>query len=175
MVELVIPVLSIWLMDDRDSQVELPDQTFLTCTAVPYLQLSLAHFPFILTNNLSLSSLPFPNSPSNFVHGWSHLQFFRWPDQPRDLPAFSIFKLYLLFSTSSLDLYLISMSIIVCGLITFLLIYWVCPSYIWVLVNFLKHYFMLSMFFSKFSSDPLCLMSQVQVLYLGILSLSFFL
>lgn len=158
-------------MEDHDSQVELPDQAFLICTTVPSLQRSLGHFPFILANNLSLSSLSSPNSPSNFVHGWSHLQFFRWPDPPQDFPAFSIIKFYLLVSMSSLDLDLLSTSAIVCGLITFLLIYWVCPSYIGVLVNFLKCYFMLSMFFSKFSGDLPCLISQVQVLYLGILSL----
>lgn len=40
-------------------------------------------------------------------------------------------------------------------------------------VNFLKHYFILSIFFSEFSSDPLCLIHQLQILYLGIPSLLF--
>ena len=70
--KLLIPVLAIWLMDDCDSQVELPKQAFLTCTAVLYLKLSRT---FLLHSykQLSLSSLSFPNSLSNFVHGWSLL------------------------------------------------------------------------------------------------------
>lgn len=63
----------------------------------------------------------------------------------------SITEFYFFFPTSSLDLYLY----FYCPhSLTFLLIYWVCPSYIWVSVNVLKQYFILTIFLSEFSSDP---------------------
>ena len=102
---------------------------------------SLGHFYFILTNNCPWAHCLSPtHSPTLFMAG-----LFWRPDQPWDFPAFNIIRFYLLFSTSSLDLYLISTSIIVCCLVMFLPISWVWPT----LINFLKHYFMLSMFFLK--------------------------
>lgn len=86
------------------------------------------------------------------------------------LGAFSIAEFYFLFSTLSLHLYLY----FYCHHnLTCLLIPWVCPSYIWVSVNVLKHYFILAIFSSEFTSDPLCVMNQVQIPYLGIPRLSF--
>lgn len=154
--DFVILVLATWLIDDCDSWVGLPEQVFLTCTVDPYVLLSPEYF------YLTLLPTTCPHWAHIFPHPSPHLQFVRWPDQHLDLPLFSIIRFYLLFATSPLQFRLMSPAITVCHLIN-----WVGPSYIWVLVNFLIHYFMLFVLLSKFSSDPLCLMNKVQILYLA--------
>lgn len=156
-------------MDDCHSQAKLPNQASPSCTAVPYFQLSLGYFYLTLLqtnvpNEFTIFS-PFTLQLSSPLTSSLIFQMAR-----PILGAFSITEFYFLFSTSSLDLYLY----FYCHRnLTLLLIPWVCPSYIWVSVNVLKHYFILAIFFSEFSSDLLCVMNQVQILYLGIPRLSF--
>lgn len=118
------------------------------------------------TNNLSrLSSPCFPQFTFQ-LSSLLNLSLIFQMARPT-LGASNIIEFYLLFSTSSLDLYFY----FYCHhSLIFILIHWVCPSKIWMLVNFT-----LSISFSEFFGDPLCLMNQVQILYLGILNLSFYL
>lgn len=121
------------------------------------------------TNKLSQMSLPsFPPFTLQLSSPSTSSSIFQMA-RPT-LGAFSITEFYFLFSTSSVDLYLY----FYCHHnLTFLSIPESVPSYIWVSVNVLKHYFILAIFFSEFSSDPLCIMNQVPILYLGIPRLSF--
>ena len=161
-------------MDGCDSQMELTKQASLPRTAIPYFQLSPGHFHLTLlqTTCPDWAHHTFPIT-LHFPHRWPHLQVFRWPDQPLECPVFSISTFYLLFSTSCLDLYLYFychhslppdyISFDSLGL--FPLTYG-CELIFWNTT--------LSTFFLKFSSDPVCFMNQVQILYLGIPSLFIF-
>lgn len=117
------------------------------------------------TNNLSrLSS---PSCPQFTFQLSSSLNSSLIFQMARPTLGASNIEFYLLFSTSSWDLYLY----FYCHhSLIFILIHWVCSSNIWMLVDFTP-----SIFSLEFFGDPLCLMNQVQILYLDILNLSFYL
>lgn len=166
---------SCWFCDTCSSHgswmIVIPKWNFqtrpLNCTAGLYFQLFLGYFYLSLLQTKWAYHL-FPNSPFNFPHDQPHLQFFRWPGQPLELSGSLSF-----ISSSPHHLWtytFISIAIIILHFSWFLES---VPSYIWVSVNVLRHYFILAIFFSEFSSDLLCVMNQVQILYLGIPRLSF--
>lgn len=109
----------------------------------------------------------------HFPHQWLHLWCFRWPDQSLEGLVFSTSMLYLLFSMSSLDLYLhfYCHHRMLPDYISFGIIGTVPPN-IWTWVNFLKHYF-IHIFLTVLQRFSF-LSNQVQILYLGISSLFIF-
>lgn len=166
-VDFVIPVLAMahgWLwFRSETSKSGLSHRT-----AGPCFQLSLGYFHLtLLANTLSQMSSPsFPQFTLQLSSSLTSSPVFQMARVT--LGAFGITEFYF-FSTSSLalDQYLYCYHSL-----AFLLTHWVCLSYVWVSVNVLKHYFVLTIFFSEFSSDLLCVMNQIQILYLGIPRLS---
>lgn len=109
----------------------------------------------------------FPSSSFNFPHHWRHLQIFRWPGQPVEL---SVSLNSISSSPHHLWIYIfISIATIIlhCS--------WFpesVPPTFGCQLMFLNT--ILSWpFFSESSSDPLCVMNQAQIFYLGIPRLSF--
>ena len=108
-------------------------------------------FSFDSTAN-TLLQLSSPSFPQFNLQPFSSLASSRVFQMARPaLGPFGITEFYFLFPTPSLGLYLY----FYCShSLTFLLIHWVCPSYIGVSVNVLKRYFILTISFSEFSRDP---------------------
>lgn len=155
-----------WFPSGRPRQASLP------CTAGPYFQLCIEYFSLGLfcKQRVPTELTSFPPSLSLSSPMTSPLVF-QMTDQSLEGLVFSI--QHILSPFSHVISGFIPSFLLPSLFATWLYFFWftgTVPPNTWMWVNFLKHCFI--HIFLQFSSNSLSLMNQVQILYLGIPSLS---